>query len=234
MKYSTFDRELLAAFSTNCHFRFLLEDRQFQLLTDHKPLVTAMTRIMLLQSVRQQGHPAYISEFTTDLRHTSGSENVVADALSRPPAVMVVPAEGLPVLSIPPLISPSEPTWRTALPVPAAYVQPINFLELSFAQPSCPDVQVMLVSPSFLHWCFLTALARLLQVRCRSGASQHPSSRCQRRLVYANFCWPKMGVFVSALVFCFSHIYIDLVGPLPCSSVFSYLSTVVDRTTCWL
>ncbi|MFN9906525.1 MAG: hypothetical protein ACK56F_10430, partial [bacterium] len=37
------------------------------------------------QSARQQRHLAYISEFTTDIRHTPGSENVVADALSRPP-----------------------------------------------------------------------------------------------------------------------------------------------------
>jgi hypothetical protein len=94
-KYSTFDRELLAAFSTIRHFRFLLEGRQFQLLTDHKPLVAAMVCVTPPQSARQQRHLAYISEFTTDLRHTPGSENVVADALSRPPAVVVVPTQGL-------------------------------------------------------------------------------------------------------------------------------------------
>ncbi|MFN9909023.1 MAG: hypothetical protein ACK56F_23355, partial [bacterium] len=47
-------------------FRFLLEGRQFQLLTDHKPLVAAMTRVSPPQSARQQRHLAYISEFTTD------------------------------------------------------------------------------------------------------------------------------------------------------------------------
>ena len=45
VKYSTFDRELLAAHATIRHFRFLLEGRQFKLLTDHKPLVAAMTRV---------------------------------------------------------------------------------------------------------------------------------------------------------------------------------------------
>jgi hypothetical protein len=68
VKYST----LLAAFSTIRHFRFLLEGRQFQLLTDHKPLVAAMTRVSPPQSAHQQRHLAYISEFTTDLRHTPG------------------------------------------------------------------------------------------------------------------------------------------------------------------
>jgi hypothetical protein len=43
-RYSTFDRELLAAFRAVRHFRFLLEGRQFRLLTDHKPLVTSLFR----------------------------------------------------------------------------------------------------------------------------------------------------------------------------------------------
>jgi hypothetical protein len=128
-KYSTFDRELLAKFSTICHFRFLLEGRQFQLLTDHKPLVAAMVRVTPPQSACQTRHLAYISEFTTDIRHTPGSENVVADALSRPPPS--VAAEGLPVLSVPPLNSPSPPPPQTAPLAAAADAQPIDFIELS-------------------------------------------------------------------------------------------------------
>jgi hypothetical protein len=41
-RYSTFYRELLAAFSAVRHFRFLLEGRRFRLLTDHKPLVISL------------------------------------------------------------------------------------------------------------------------------------------------------------------------------------------------
>ena len=44
-RYSTFDRELLAAFLAIRHFRFALEGREFQLHTDHKPLVTAISRL---------------------------------------------------------------------------------------------------------------------------------------------------------------------------------------------
>jgi hypothetical protein len=87
LKYSTFDRELLAAFATIRHFRFLLEGRQFQLFTDHKPLVAALTRVTPAQSARQQRHLAYISELTTDLSHTPGSENVVADLKRLTPAL---------------------------------------------------------------------------------------------------------------------------------------------------
>jgi hypothetical protein len=278
LKYSTFDRELLAAFSTIRHFRFLLEGRQFQLLTDHKPLVAAMLRVTPPQSARQQRHLAYISEFTTDLRHTPGSDNVVADALSRPPPAVLLssstPAtKGLPVLSIPP---PSDPPLTPPLAV-AADAQPIDFTELAFAQPSCPDVQAMLASPSLsvvskkvgavevLGDVSTGVFRPLLPARFRTAAIlslhniHHPGVKATRRLVCASFCWPKMGLFVSALtrncLHCqkakvhrhvslqaahipvpvrrFSHLHVDLVGPLPRSSGFSYLFTVVDRTTRW-
>jgi hypothetical protein len=45
VKYSTFDRELLVAFSAIRHFRFVLEGRKFRLLTDHMPLTHAMNRV---------------------------------------------------------------------------------------------------------------------------------------------------------------------------------------------
>jgi hypothetical protein len=53
-RYSTFDRKLLALFSAVRHFRFLLEGRQFRLLTDHKPLVTSLFRTTPPWSACQQ------------------------------------------------------------------------------------------------------------------------------------------------------------------------------------
>ncbi len=53
MRYSTFDRELLAAFSAIKHFRFFLEGRPFTLFTDHKPLVSAISKAMTPFSSRQ-------------------------------------------------------------------------------------------------------------------------------------------------------------------------------------
>ncbi|MFN9899084.1 MAG: hypothetical protein ACK55Z_09890, partial [bacterium] len=104
---------------------FLLEGRQFSLMTDHKPLVASMTRVTPPQSARQQRHLAFVSEFTTDLRHTPGTENVVADALSRPPTLLEVPSSGLPVLAIPPVSLPPEPPRQNASQVAAADAQPI-------------------------------------------------------------------------------------------------------------
>jgi hypothetical protein len=53
-RYSTFDKELLAAFSAVRDFRFLLEGRRFRLLTDHKPLVTSLFRTTPPWSASQQ------------------------------------------------------------------------------------------------------------------------------------------------------------------------------------
>ena len=84
-KYSAFDRELLGVFLALRHFRFELDGRKFHILTDHFPLVLALSRVSLPWSARQQCQLSYISEFTSDLRHTPGAANVVADNLSRPP-----------------------------------------------------------------------------------------------------------------------------------------------------
>jgi RNase H-like domain found in reverse transcriptase/Reverse transcriptase (RNA-dependent DNA polymerase) len=86
-RYSTFDRELLAIFMAIKPFRFLLEGRQFHVITDHKPLTAALHRVSSPISARQQRHLAFIAEFTGDICHIPGRSNVVADTLSRPEAV---------------------------------------------------------------------------------------------------------------------------------------------------
>ena len=82
-KYSAFDRELLALYLGIRHFRYFLEGRPFTAFTDHKPLTFCMTKISDPWSNRQQRQLSYISEFTTDLQHLHGRDNVVSDALSR-------------------------------------------------------------------------------------------------------------------------------------------------------
>jgi transposase InsO family protein len=77
---------LLAAYLAVRHFRFLLEGRDFFIETDHKPLTFALHRVSEPWSARQQRQLGFLAEFTADIRHVSGKRNVVADALSRPPA----------------------------------------------------------------------------------------------------------------------------------------------------
>jgi cleavage and polyadenylation specificity factor subunit 1 len=81
-KRSTFDRELLAIFVAIRHFNHFLEGRNFHILTDHKPLVHAF-RSKTFRTNTQERQLLFISEYSTDIRHISGKENEVADALSR-------------------------------------------------------------------------------------------------------------------------------------------------------
>ena len=53
------------------------------MLTDHKPLTHALHTRSDRHSPRQARQLDYISQFTSNIRHIHGSDNVVADALSR-------------------------------------------------------------------------------------------------------------------------------------------------------
>ncbi len=55
------------------------------LYTDHKPLTTAVRRSTEPWTAKQCRQLAYIAEFTSNIQHIAGSDNVVADTLSRPP-----------------------------------------------------------------------------------------------------------------------------------------------------
>lgn len=81
--YSTYDKELLAAYQSVKYFRHMLQARSFILFTDHKPLTYAFQQKPEKTSPRQTRQLDFISQFTTDIRHTAGAENVVADTMSR-------------------------------------------------------------------------------------------------------------------------------------------------------
>ena len=82
IKYSTFDREILAVYLAIKHFRHCIEGRQFKVFTDHKPLIFSLASHSDHYTPRQIHHLDYISQFTTDIQYISGSSNPVADALS--------------------------------------------------------------------------------------------------------------------------------------------------------
>jgi hypothetical protein len=91
-KYSAYDRELLAVYEAVKHFRHMLEARHFIIFTDHKPIIYAFQQKRDKCSPRQFNHLNFIAQFTTDIRHISGQDNVVADALSRVESVTASPS----------------------------------------------------------------------------------------------------------------------------------------------
>jgi hypothetical protein len=80
-----FDRELLAAHAAIRHFCHFCEGRAFQLWTDQKRLVTALSGVPAPISPRQQRHLAFISESNVQMLYLPSLKNVFADLLSHPP-----------------------------------------------------------------------------------------------------------------------------------------------------
>jgi hypothetical protein len=66
-------------------FWYMLEGRQFSVLTNHKPLTFALGLILEPWTARQARHLSYIAEYTSDIRHILAVSNVIADLMSRPP-----------------------------------------------------------------------------------------------------------------------------------------------------
>lgn len=82
-RYSTYDRELLAIYQSIKHFKHVIEGRACTILTDHKPITFAFQQNPEKASPRQLRHLDLIGQYTTDIRHITGKDNVVADSLSR-------------------------------------------------------------------------------------------------------------------------------------------------------
>jgi hypothetical protein len=76
VRYSDFDRELWSCVAGIRHFRHMREGRQFTVYTAHKPLTQAIHHSSDPWIARQCRHLSYVAEFTSDVRHVAGAENM--------------------------------------------------------------------------------------------------------------------------------------------------------------
>lgn len=247
-KYSTYDRELLAIYSAIRYFRHMLEGREFAVFTDHKPLVFAFNQKSDKTSPRQQRHLEFIAQFTTDLKHISGDENSVADAFSRISAIQVpgpIDYDEIALeqasdgelqalltsntgLELKPLVFPpsiKEVYCDTANGVVRPYV-PKNFRKKifdCFHGLSHPGIKatINLIRKRFM-W---KNLAKDIKNWCRSCLPCQ-KSKVQRHTKAEVKPFPPPDAR-------FSHVHVDIVGPLPVSQECRYILTCIDRFTKW-
>ncbi len=237
------------------HFRHFVEGRHFHVLTDHKPLTFSLKAHHDRHSPRQARHLDFVAQFTTDIRHISGSANAPAGALSRMDTNSIIPLD---------------------------IQNDINFETMAQLQTTDPELQWIASHPesSSLTLECVPLNPTGLTIICDTSTGKyrpfvphslrrpvfdilhsmsHPGMKATQRLITARFTWPhiKRDVrqWTKACTSCqrakvnkhtstplstfalpsarFDAIHLDLVGPLPHSNGYTYLLTVIDRFTRW-
>ena len=238
-RYSTYDRELLAAYLAVKHFKHMLEARQFTIYTDHKPLTFAFRQRADKQSPRQLRHLDLIGQYTTDIRHISGKDNVVADALSR-----------IASLELPGCVE-LETLARAQLDdVELQHLLKSEKTSLQLVQVQVDTENIYCDISTGTHRPYIPVSLRRQIVNSLHGLS-HPGIRSSVKLVQQKYVWPSMNTDVRNWVRCciscqknkvqrhtitplseyppaedrFDHINIDIIGPLPLSEGMKYCLT---------
>ena len=247
LKYSAFDRELLAIYLALRHFKYYLEGVEFKVKTDHRPLLTALTKKSEAFSSRQQRQLSAISEFSCELEYISGENNPAADALSRitiNPIQIGIDYRELASQQL------SDPDIKNSENL---------FSSLKLENIAFDNKTVILCDTSTGRPRPIVPLTFRKQIFNLIHGLNHPSIRSSVRLITEKFVWHGISRDIRSWArscdkcqrskthrhvesgignyatprrrFC--HIHVDVVGPLPISEGYRYLFTIIDRSTRW-
>lgn len=246
-RYSAYNRELLAIYSAVHHFQCMIEGRNVVIYTDHKPLVYAFEQRPEKASPRLR-HLDFISQFRTNIHHLAGTENNVADALSRINDITT------PVIITTDDIAANQRTdeeLKNLLQNPGT----LNLKQLRvdntettiYCDVSTENIRPYIPKP---------LRRRIFDVVYNTV---HLSGKTTRRQISTKFVWSSMNKdimhWARTCLQCqrtkigrhvrrrpeqihvpderFSHIHMDIVGPLPPSRGQRYCLAMIDRFTRW-
>lgn len=245
--YSAYDRELLAVYESIKHFRFMVEGRHFVIYTDHKPITYAFQQRDRHCSPRQFNQLDYISQFTTDIRHISGKSNLTADTLSRVEAITQPPdletlahAQEVDQEMQDLVTNRSSSLDLQQVLVPGTSINLYCDVSMSRPRPYVPRElrrQIFNAIHSLSHPGVKTTTKQITDryvwpnVRNDCRAWTKACNACQTSKVQRHTSSP-LGQFQLPEER-FSHVHIDLIGPLPPSHEFRYCFTAIDRFTRW-
>ncbi|GFY19339.1 transposon Tf2-8 polyprotein [Trichonephila clavipes] len=243
-RYSTYDRELLGIYLSVKHFKHLLEGNDFIIYTDHKPLTFAFKQKNEKASPRQQRQLQYISEFSCNIQHVLGKDNVVADALSRINSISEINFEEI----------AEEQTTDEELQ------KLLHNNSLKFKPSTLPsgkklwcDISTQKIRP-YIPQKFRFQIFQLIH------GLAHPGIKSTVKLMIEKYVWSdikkQVREWAKACIRCqkckvsrhtksklgefeqpderFSVVHIDLIGKLPPSEGMQYCLTCIDRFSCWM
>ena len=200
-------------------------------------------------SNRQARHLSFISEFTTDVRHIEGKNNVVADCLSRPE-----------------ITAAHSPSFTDYTELVLAQRDDPSIRELSqstslkLCERAIPNSGLLLLGDTNTGK-FGPIIPKSLRTTIfdRMHNLSHPGIKATQKLIGERFLCSNMRRDIAekcrTCISCqqtkitrhqvtplqhfrssnarFSHVHVDIIGPFPDSSCYKYLLTVVDRFTRW-
>jgi len=244
-RLSTFDRELLAIFSSVKKFKDHISGNHITIFTDHKPIVGAAKNSNDKFSDKQLRQLSFINEYSNDIVYVAGKNNIVADTMSRssgevPTVASIDEEQPLDLISIARAQVESDIDFNQ--------YKPFNVDEFKLhCETSCPNPRPVLPKP--------------LQFKAYQNFHNlsHPGWKTTCQLVGSRYYWPTLKQDVkrwtTECLDCqaakinrhtkrpfsqlpcptkrFSSVHMDLVGPLSNSDP-KYLLTVVDTHTRWL
>lgn len=240
-------RELLAVYEAVQHFRHILEVQQCTIYTDHKPLLYAFIQRREKLPPTQLNQLSFISQFTTDIQHIKGVDNIVADTMSRVEAISL--EDDFTALAesqdsdeeLRDLINSNSSSLKLEkVTIPGTCVsiycdtstgKPRPYLTTSFRRSYFNNIHNM-SHPGIRNSCRLVTERFVWPSINRDTRSWARSCLlCQRNKVTRHITSP-VGTFTPPSGR-FQHIHVDIVGPLPVCEDYRYLLTAVDRFTRW-
>lgn len=248
-KYSAYDRELTAIVEAVKYFRHFVEGSNFKIMTDQKPLIYAFMQRSDKASPRQLRQLSYIAQFTTRIEHIAGSENAVADPLSR------IDSTRLPLE-----FDLCELAERQATDDQLKLIKesPDYSVKLKRIQWGADHTSVYCdISSEAIRPYIPTSLRPKVFKLFHDPA--HPSAKVTDRLIRQRYVWPEMhrdiANWCKNCIACqqskisrhvkqipahfvapdgrFDQVHIDIIGPLPTFEGYSYCLTMIDRFSRW-
>ena len=223
-------------FITIRYFRHIVEGRRFTIFTDHKPITFASRQKAEKCSPRQFRHLDYIGQFTTDIRHISGKDNIVADAFSR---IMDV-SKGIDFPALALSQDQDEKLQNYLQPNSSLKLTKVPIVSSKLARPfiTKPFRKAVFDSPHQFSHPGINASVKLvtqcyvcpsIRADCRKWA--RACLDCQRSKISRHVSSP-IGTFTPPSSR-FEHVHTDIVSPLPTYRGFNYCLTCVDRFSRW-
>ncbi|GFX14754.1 hypothetical protein TNCV_1484981 [Trichonephila clavipes] len=239
--YSTYDRELLGIYLSVEQFKHL-EGRNFVIYTDYKPITYAFHQKNEKASLRQLCHLQYVSQFSTNICHISGGENIVADSLSMIESISEIDYDKIADAQV-----DNEELNKLRLKPSLNFKQyPLDSSKLLWCDISIANIRPFIPQPLRMHMfqkihnlahpgvksTVKQIASRFIWLNIRKDVNQWAKSciQCQKNKINKH-THSQIGTF-QEVDDRFSVIHVDIIGPFPVSEGKINCLTCIDRFTC--